>query len=232
MRLIRLLIVLLGIGCLTGRLVDADLLDYIFKPLLMPALVLLVARGAQDAGHKDLRWFYATLFFCWLGDIFLMLQKQMPSIFVVGLGSFLIAHLIYIRLFLSQASRYPTKSLLERQPFWVIPILLIGGGFYWGLSDKLGDLMVPVLVYALVLMSMAIAALHRVGRSPVLSGRWVMLGATLFLISDLLIGINKFGQPLPFAGFWIMLSYISGQWLIAEGVLYPLRKEEEGSANN
>jgi len=39
------------------------------------------------------------------------------------------------------------------------------------------------------------------------------------MISDSLLAINKFMQPLPLSGLAIMLTYLLAQYLIVEGVL-------------
>lgn len=215
----RLLIGILSLGCLIGRVLDSSVLDYIFKPLLMPALALLLLKGISKPLHKGHYTWLAAVFFCWLGDVFLMLVAQLPEAFLMGLGSFFVAHSLYIGLFLRQAKAYQGPSVLQRQPLWLLPILALGLGFYASIYAHLEALWLPVLLYAFVLMAMSTAALHRVGRCPNPSGKWVLAGALLFLFSDLLIGINKFAQPLHLAGFGIMLTYITGQWLIAEGLL-------------
>jgi uncharacterized membrane protein YhhN len=38
-----------------------------------------------------------------------------------------------------------------------------------------------------------------------------------FLLSDALLAINKFVAPIPMAGFWVMLTYITAQYLIVKG---------------
>ena len=45
------------------------------------------------------------------------------------------------------------------------------------------------------------------------------LGAGLFVISDSLIGIDKFMTDVPYAPFLIMLTYIPAQYLIMQGVM-------------
>jgi len=39
------------------------------------------------------------------------------------------------------------------------------------------------------------------------------------MISDSLLAINKFMQPLPLAGLAVMLTYLLAQYLIVEGVV-------------
>jgi uncharacterized membrane protein YhhN len=49
------------------------------------------------------------------------------------------------------------------------------------------------------------------------AGKWMMLGALLFVISDSILAINKFYQPFEAAGVLIMLTYGLAQFFIVEG---------------
>jgi uncharacterized membrane protein YhhN len=66
---------------------------------------------------------------------------------------------------------------------------------------------------------MAMQALFRYGRTNSKSFTLVFAGAISFMLSDSLLAINKFMQPLPLAGLAIMFTYILAQYLIVEGVV-------------
>jgi uncharacterized membrane protein YhhN len=68
---------------------------------------------------------------------------------------------------------------------------------------------------------MAMQALFRYGYTSAPSfAFWCFAGAISFMISDSLLAINKFMQPLAiYAGLAIMLTYLLAQYLIVEGVL-------------
>jgi uncharacterized membrane protein YhhN len=66
---------------------------------------------------------------------------------------------------------------------------------------------------------MVMVALFRFGKTTAGSFAMVFGGAILFMISDSLIAINKFLEPLPQSGFWIMTTYIGAQFLIVRGLL-------------
>ncbi|MBK9258433.1 MAG: hypothetical protein IPM54_01195 [Polyangiaceae bacterium] len=38
------------------------------------------------------------------------------------------------------------------------------------------------------------------------------LGALLFVLSDTLIGVNRWVTPIPLAGVWILATYYTGQF--------------------
>jgi len=67
---------------------------------------------------------------------------------------------------------------------------------------------------------MSMMALNRRGRVNPPSFRYVFFGSILFLLSDSMIAINKFSTEFPLAGFWIMITYISAQYLIMRGLVY------------
>ena len=72
-----------------------------------------------------------------------------------------------------------------------------------------GELGMPVLVYASVITAMAVIAMLCPRNHT-----WVAVGAVLFTLSDSLIAINQFVEPLPMADIWIMLSYYAAQYLL------------------
>jgi uncharacterized membrane protein YhhN len=77
----------------------------------------------------------------------------------------------------------------------------------------------PVLLYALVITLMALSALFRYGRTSMKSFALVFGGSILFIMSDSLLAVNKFIEPLALADFWIMVTYIGAQYLIVSGIL-------------
>ncbi|MGB1217990.1 MAG: lysoplasmalogenase family protein, partial [Saprospiraceae bacterium] len=77
----------------------------------------------------------------------------------------------------------------------------------------------PVVVYSSVIVVMALACLNLKGRIPMGIFQLLFLGVVFFVISDTLIGINKFKTPILYGQSWIMLLYLTGQWLIMEGTI-------------
>ncbi|MEG0047153.1 MAG: lysoplasmalogenase, partial [Comamonas sp.] len=47
----------------------------------------------------------------------------------------------------------------------------------------------------------------------------VALGASAFMVSDSILAINRFVQPLPWAAIWVLTSYYVAQALIVQGSL-------------
>ena len=78
--------------------VDRRPLEYVLKPATMVALGAVVL--ALDLPGGQLRWWYlAAIILSLAGDVFLMLPESAmdPELsFVAGLGSFLVAHVLYV----------------------------------------------------------------------------------------------------------------------------------------
>jgi len=84
--------------------------------------------------------------------------------------------------------------------------------------SNLGALRGPVIGYTTAILLMAYAALARKNVTTAGSFRWVMMGAIVFIISDSLLAINKFGHPITHSGVWIMLTYMTSQFMIITGL--------------
>jgi uncharacterized membrane protein YhhN len=186
---------------------------YVFKPIILLALIGYYLSQSENTN----KIFLAALFFCWTGDVLLMFSGEL--FFILGLIAFLIGHVFYIFSF-RQFTWAEGKTLLPTQKVrYAFPIILAATGLIVVLYPKLGALQIPVMVYAIVIMLMAITALFRIGHTNSSSFGWVFTGALFFMISDSTLAMNKFHTPFVGASVIIMLTYISAQFMIVRGVL-------------
>jgi uncharacterized membrane protein YhhN len=194
-------------------------LEYVFKPAIMLALGIYFyqqAAGLTDKKQRN-RVLLGT-FFSLLGDVFLMFSGG----FILGLASFLIAHIFYISAFYLDNDGFIT----QKRDRWaaVAGIFAYGVVFLSSVLPKVdGALVVPVGVYGLTILTMLLMALNRWKTVHQETFQWVFLGAVLFVISDSILAINKFVQPLPMSGIAIMLTYAAGQFFIVNGVLKGMK---------
>lgn len=196
---------------------DWQILEYIFKPALMISLGIYFMKSVKLSEVFQNKVILAAIFFSLLGDIFLMFEGY----FIAGLGSFLIAHVCYIDAFKPDISRFFSKKELY------LPTI---GVFIYGailLSQVLpqvsSSLKFPITVYALTILLMLLTTLHRFGNVPSDSFWYVVIGATLFVLSDSMIAVSRFVAPFPMSGILIMVTYAVGQYLIVEGFLKKKR---------
>lgn len=172
----------------------------------LPVLALFFWLRTAPAGAYR-RWIGLGLLFSLAGDLLL---EWPADLFVFGLGAFLLGHLCYLVAYLGDTRRLAPLALLAA--------LAASGGMFALLASKpLGPLLVPVALYALTIGAMLWRALARLGE-PGIERRsaWLAaVGAALFVLSDSLIGINRFVAPFEAAKFAIMITYWLGQFGIA-----------------
>lgn len=189
---------------LYGRITGDAQLSLLTKGI--PVIALLLWLRQAPAGTYR-RWIGIGLVFSLAGDILL---DWPGDLFVFGLGAFLIAHLAYLRAYCSDSRQPALPALL---------LALIAGGAMFAVlaSSGLGELLIPVTCYATAISLMLWRALARIGH-PHLRPRSTWLaagGATLFVLSDSLIGIDRFVASFDAAPYAIILTYWLGQWGIA-----------------
>jgi len=174
------------------------------KPLL---LLTLMAYYFMSSFQVD--WlFLIALFFAFLGDTLLLFEGY----FLYGLGSFLVMQVLYAICFFKQKG-----ALSKRKYLGIALIILLTISVLYTLAPNLSSLIVPVVVYSCSIAMMAIGAILRndKGRHYYL----ILLGVLSFLVSDSLLGLNKFSDGFPLAGLLVMSTYILAQYLIVTGYL-------------
>jgi len=185
-----------------GLSVHAALLCLLVKPL--PVLALL--GWLHDAPPSDYRrWISLGLIFSLLGDVLLAWPGDL---FVFGLGAFLLAHLAYLKAYLSDCRRLALLPLIVAAAVGAVLLGVL-------IRQGLGPLLVPVVIYGVAISAMLWRALARLGSDvPKRSALLAAGGALAFVCSDSVIGIDRFVAPFHAAPYVIILSYWLGQWAI------------------
>jgi uncharacterized membrane protein YhhN len=197
-------------------------LHLVCKPFLMLTLLLFFWNSIHQKFSPMARWVIGALFFSWAGDIFLMFAGE--AFFIAGLSSFLIAHLLYLGAY-QDALPTQDKRVLMRKPYLLLPFLGYLVGFYAYLYPFLGELVLPVGVYATVITAMGLLAVNRQGFTTQASYQWILIGALSFAISDSILSTNLFAwkNTLPFANGFVMLTYIFAQFAITKGAIAHIK---------
>ena len=213
----RLLQIFLVFGLLYSILIltGNDTLTWYLKPLLLP--VLFFAAVKSDP-FETKRWLLFALFFSWIGDCILMFADKGELYFIFGLIAFLIAHILFIRLFFRQKAE---KKNSKNPLFWIgfIGIIAYLVSTLVFLFPTLDDLKMPVGIYAMTISIMLVIALKGAFNWENNSKYIVLFGAAFFVTSDSILAINKFHAPIPMATFWIMITYFVAQFSITYGIL-------------
>lgn len=178
---------------------------YIFKPLTMVFIIIMAVLAKTPRSRNYKIAIIAGLLFSMAGDVLLMLPMDL---FIAGLVSFLIAHLIYTYAFHSgRPWKFKWLAMLLFLAYGVVVYLILWPG--------LGSMAIPVAAYVLVILTMAWQAWDQWDQ---MRARWALLafiGAVLFVISDSVLALNKFGEPFSAARALTLITYFSAQWFIA-----------------
>lgn len=151
-----------------------------------------------------------------LGDYFLAGSDTNEN-FLRGLGSFLLAHVLYIKILLDNSSgRELLFSDSSRLAILVIFALLAPGLNYLILLRVTPDLRIPIAGYSAAIFGMLVAALC-VEETRVTSG------AVLFTLSDSLLATDRFLLPkgskhAVWMQYGVWVFYYTGQLLLALGL--------------
>jgi len=158
-------------------------------PIACLAALVLLHRGAAW------RPVLAALLFSATGDLSLELGAFAP-----GLDAFLLAHLCYIAAFAARPRPSAGAVLLA------LGLLAFAAGLGRLLLPETAALAPAVLAYLAVITAMALVATF-CGAGP-----WAVAGAVAFVLSDALIAVNRFLEPVPGARHAIMLLYYAAQF--------------------
>ena len=174
----------------------------------------LISVGASPGQRcADPAWLGAALILSAIGDVALIGKSDRA--FLIGLGSFLLAHLAFAVSFLvvisgQSAEANPEGALDITRAIYItsaLALLFTGSASaiaYRRFKPEIADeLRLPSAVYAGVIAVMVATAF---GYAYHLQSLYVALGALAFWLSDLAVAQQRFyGERLPLRGFWVRL---------------------------
>jgi uncharacterized membrane protein YhhN len=182
------------------------------KPLLTPVLAArLVARsGPRARTARDNATLALTL--SAVGDAILLRESDVAV--AGGAVCFGAAQSLYTHAFRSVGVRpIPSRA---------VPIAAIALAGVAGCWPRAGRLRPVVLAYSTALATMAAHATSTAAVLPQSAALRIATGGGVFLLSDALVGAQRFMAPSPRARATleapVMLTYFAAQWLLADGV--------------
>lgn len=201
-----LLFAVLAFAHLAAQLSGVAKVATVTQWFVMPALAAAVWYVTDAPRNRLPRLLLLALGFSWLGD-------SVPSLFdgdarfLTMVGLFLCAQIVYVVAFWPAWRRSVLRKPALAAYVAAFVLLLVA------CAPGAGGLLVPVVCYGLCLTLMAALA---TGVHPLTAA-----GGAVFLVSDGLIALDAFAgwydPPVP--GFWVMVTYLAGQALIASGVV-------------
>lgn len=182
-------------------------LEWFFKPATI--VMLLGVLFSLDLPVPSMRgWFAAALILSLIGDVFLISQSM--KWFIPGVAAFLAGHVMYVVGFFD--AEHNTVALLGGVGLMAILMLSFGPTLLVESKREHPALPAALAAYMATIAVMVCTAFR--------SGSWAaMLGATLFAISDFVIGFTRFVQPIPHQRIIIMTTYHVAQTALVLSLL-------------
>ena len=202
-KILTLLFFIVAAAHLIGIIIHNENLQTITKPFLMPVLLFLYAVSVKNVN----KWYVLALIFAFFGDVLLM-DKE--NLFIVGIAAFLVTQLVYIKIITGAIG----SAKISQKTIVAIPFVLFYGILMYLLKDNLGNLMLPVLIYAAVISMFGMLALLNFVLKRNKEALLLAAGALIFMASDSIIALNSFYKPQSYYNFLIMFTYIIAQYLI------------------
>lgn len=167
---------------------------------------------------------------CWFGDLFLHVSPR-QIYFFVGLIFFLIGHVFFASAYtVAITDMFPQASVFDWREMIAIASLLVVGivDRHFTMSHKLGRAAVPVLIYAIALLTMFVKACS-LGIRYVLAGMpcgvgvclLLCFGGALFVASDSSLVYINFDKrkTFPLKAF-NLVTYFGAQVSLASSILF------------
>ena len=194
---------------IVGILYKIPVLIHIFKPLILLSLITLYALSVS----KINKMYVLALICSLLGDVFLMFEGELY--FIIGLISFLLAHLLFINIVIKEIKKNTIKNIIITAfPFVIVFSLLI-----FRLKNSLGEMLFPVIIYGIIIATFGTVSLINFREKKSIKSIFMLFGAIIFMISDSVLAINKFYEQAHIFEIIVMATYVLAQYFIYRAMI-------------
>lgn len=200
-----------------GIVFEIPLLIHTFKPLIIPSLLVVYVFSVRERNNT----YIAALIFSFLGDSFLMYEGDLY--FMIGLISFLIAHILFIIIVLKRIQNPKMATVVVSS----LPFLVLFVGLLGVLYNSLDELLIPVIIYGLTISLFGTVSLIDYLNKQCNSSLLMLIGASIFIVSDSILAINKFYVATKVFAILVMITYIIAQYFIFKSMV----SEDKGLSN-
>ena len=209
--------ILASVGNIAAQFTGGRILAMCSKPLIVPSLALycwLLFRENDVRGRRVATLMLAMAFGT-LGDILLMFKGQ--GCFLAGLFAFLIGHLFYLCT-IPFPDKEGRKRIFSVTLFALLITIMSVASQFFAVKGFMGVCVTAyACVFAFVIHSGIMAAIDTKNKLYVVT----VIGYVLFVISDTILATGVFTDlKIPMRGFWVMLTYILAQMLIAVSLTF------------
>jgi uncharacterized membrane protein YhhN len=203
---------LAGTLFLEVRQTGKDTARFLVKGVASTGFIVLALSGFNQTPYA--LWVLAALVCSWLGDV--LLAGSQKILFLLGLCSFLLAHILFAMAFWS------LELALSRTILVLLPVLALSACIgFWLFPHVERNMKKPVIFYVLAISFMVFSAFLVEEEYGM---KWIASAAVLFFISDLFVARQRFikrtslnrlvGLPLYYAAqgifAWSLTGFIVG----------------------
>jgi uncharacterized membrane protein YhhN len=199
---------------LTGILLDNEILQYVSKPLLVPILAVYFMVSTRNKRGLA-QGLLPALLFAWIANVLVLFAAKDELFFLLGLSSSLLAHIFYIIFF----NRVRIQENIHGRWWIIVLVVIYYAVMMYSLSYKTKDLTIPIRIFGVVICFMCMLAMHMLFLVNKRAGILMLSGGMLFIVSDSLLGFNKFNEPFMAADFLIIFFYGIAQLFIVTGAV-------------
>lgn len=208
-RTLNIVIFCIALLAILLRELEVSMSFTILKPLTTLLIIMIPILFGDRSHPQFFRSMVIGLVFCLLGDTLLLYE----SYFLLGLGAFLIGHLIFIYGFVSIAG-----FKLYWLPFIALAVMCCVVIYILG---DLGSMKIPVIAYTVVISIMAWQGVSLYMWRQSMAFRLIALGSIMFVLSDSVLALSMFGgYDFGFSNVIIMVTYWLAVCLLANSTIY------------
>jgi len=185
---------------------------FLVKGVASTGFIVLALSGFTRTPYA--LWVLGALVCSWLGDV--LLAGSQKIMFLLGLCSFLLAHILFAMAFWS------LELALSRTILVLLPVLVLSAGIgFWLFPHVENKMKKPVVFYVLAISFMVFSAFLVKEQYEM---KWIASAAVLFFVSDLFVARQRFikraslnrvvGLPLYYVAqgifAWSLTGFTSG----------------------
>ncbi len=185
---------------------------YVSKLLIPISLMVFFYYNSYNFIIKERLLIIIALLFSSFGD-FILISDPGTLLFSIGISMYMISKIVYSLVF-SFRAKFDIDRLL---PFLTITLLYCLVIIYFVYSGKGIPILFMYILVSLIMLKVAYLRFKVVIRKSYLL---VLLGCVFFIISESIIGLDKFYAPILYESIFGMLFYGLAQFLIINGLIF------------
>ena len=100
-------------------ILESETINLICKPILLASLGGAFWIQSRNNLNSFAKLMLTGFFFSWIGDTLLIFEPKHPVFFMLGLGAFLITHILYILAFTKKGAVNSNIAQLKKKPYLI-----------------------------------------------------------------------------------------------------------------